>query len=113
MIFFFILFGVPLIGLLFMAFFALRAVQAVGIMVFLLLCMAIIGTVYCGLIVAGITVAVLYQVLGPDNMGWAIAIAGIVGLMTGWMLLKRIGIEVTDFSKKLAKFFNEERRSTV
>lgn len=59
----------------------------------LLVCLSLVtGVGYIALAVVGITLAVLYQVWGAANIGWAIALAGLFGLLTFLGLLRGLAV---------------------
>lgn len=59
----------------------------------LMLCLSVVaGVGFIALAIAGITLAVLHQVWGAANIGWAIALAGLFGLLTFLGLLRGLAV---------------------
>lgn len=88
-----------------------RIVQAIGLIAIFLGGVIVIGVGYIGLFVAGISAAVLFQVWGAGNAGWAIFVAGLIGLTVASLLLSAIVNEIKHFSVRLKQWL--VRRETM
>ena len=73
---------------------AARIVQAIALIVILMGGVILVAVGYIGLFVAGISAAVLFQVWGAGNAGWAIFVAGLIGLTVASLLLGAIVNEI-------------------
>jgi len=80
---------------------AARIGQAIGLIAILMGGVILVAVGYIGLFVAGISAAVLFQVWGAGNAGWAIFVAGLIGLTVASLLLGAIVNEIKCFSARL------------
>lgn len=80
---------------------AARIGQAIGLIAILMGGVILVAVGYIGLFVAGISAAVLFQVWGAGNAGWAIFVAGLIGLTVASVLLGAIANEIKRFSVRL------------
>lgn len=78
-----------------------RIVQVFGLIAVFLIGGAIVLVGYISLFVAGISAALLFQVWGAGNAGWAIFVAGLIGLTVASLLLGATFNEVKGFSVRL------------
>ncbi len=79
----------------------IRIVQVLGLIAAFIIGGAVVAVGYISLFVAGISAAVLFQVWGAGNAGWAIFVAGLVGLAVASLLLGAIVNEFKCFSGRL------------
>lgn len=80
---------------------AARIIQAISLIAIFMGGVIIVGVGYIGLFVAGISAALLFQVWGAGNAGWAIFVAGLIGLSVASLLLGAIFNEIRGFSVRL------------
>ena len=85
-----------------------KAVEIIGVFALLALGIVVVAVGYVSLIVGGICVAALYQLWGGANIGWAIAVSGLIGLATAWTLLRAIVNEIKSISVKIKSWFGYE-----
>jgi hypothetical protein len=78
-----------------------RIVQVFGLIAVFILGGAVMVVGYISLFVAGISAALLFQVWGAGNAGWAIFVAGLIGLTVASLLLGAIFNEIKGFSVRL------------
>ncbi len=72
-----------------------RLLLAVVVGVFMLLLSVIAGIGYISLAIAGIALVVLYQLWGAANIGWALAVALLIGLGSMLALFSALGHTLT------------------
>ena len=80
---------------------AARIIQAISLIAIFIGGVIIVGVGYIGFFVAGISAAMLFQVWGAENAGWAIAVAGIIGLTVASLLIGAIFNEINSFPARL------------
>lgn len=83
-----------------------KAVEIIGVFALLALGIVVVAVGYVSLIVGGICVAALYQLWGGANIGWAIAVSGLIGLATAWTLLRVVVRKVRSFAVRVKTWFN-------
>lgn len=71
-----------------------RIVQVVGLIAVLIIGSAAVAAGYISLFVACISAAMLFQAWGAGNAGWAIFVAGLIGLTVASLLLGAIVNEI-------------------
>ena len=96
-----------LLAVLFMFFIAARVVQTLSLLVIGVLASAVVGIGYISLAVAGISAAALFQLLGANNGGWCIAVAGLIGLATAWTLFMAVVKEVGSFPERFRRWLGK------
>ena len=82
-----------------------KAVEIIGVFALFALGIVVVAVGYVGLIVGGICVAALYQLWGGANIGWAIAVSGLIALATAWALFRAIVREVRCFAGRVKTWF--------
>lgn len=82
-----------------------RVVQAIGLIALLGIggVLAVVG--YVSIFIAGISLALLYQLLGSANGGLALAISGVIGIASATAMLRAILTELKGFSSRVRTFF--------
>ena len=85
-----------------------KAVEIVGVFALLALGIAVLAVGYVSLIVGAVCVAALYQLWGEANIGWAIAVSGLIGLTTAWALLRAVVNEIKRFIARIKSWFGHE-----
>ncbi len=80
---------------------AARIVQAISLIAIFVVGVIVVAVGYISLFVAGITAAVLFQVWGAGNAGWAIFVAGLTGLTVASLLLGAVVNEIKCFPGRL------------
>jgi O-antigen ligase len=83
---------------------AARIIQAVSLIAIFIGGAIVIAVGYIALFVAGISAALLFQVWGAGNAGWAIFVAGLIGLIVASLLLGASFNEIKDFSVRLKRW---------
>ena len=96
--------------ILLLLFFAVKIFEVVGFFALSILAVASIAIGYISIFIGGISLAALYQLWGEQNMGWAIAASGIIGLLTALALLKAIVNEIKSFSARFKKWFGKDNK---
>lgn len=97
-------FIVTIIGILLLGlagfFVVIRIIQMLSLIALIVVAVCLAAIIYISLAVGGITLAVLFQLLGPTYGGWIVAAAIAVALLTGWQILKAVIREVMDLPRK-------------
>lgn len=88
-----------------------RIIQTLGLFVLMLVAVCLVAIVYICLAIGGITLSVLYQLWGPDNMGWAFAAATTVALIAGWLMLKTVVREIRTAPERIRGWFGKSDAS--
>lgn len=83
---------------------AARIVQALGLLAMFILGAAVIAVGYISLFIAGVSLAGLYQVWGAENGGWAVAVAGIIGLVAAVAMFRAIVNEIKSLPERLKRW---------
>ena len=78
-----------------------KAAEIIGVFALLALGIVVVAVGYVSIIVGGICVAALYQLWGGANIGWAIAVSGLIGLATAWTLLRVVVRKVRSFAVRV------------
>ena len=84
----------------------IKTIQVVGMLTLLALGIAVVAVGCISLIMSLICIALLCQIYGVANIGWAIAVSGVVGLATAWALLRAIARKVSSFAVRVKTWFN-------
>ena len=87
----------------------IRIVQVLGLIAVFIIGGAVVAVGYISLFVAGISAALLFQVWGAGNAGWAIFVAGLIGLTVASLLLVAIVNEIKGFSARLRHRLGREK----
>lgn len=88
-----------------------RIIQTLGLVVLMLVAVCLVAIVYICLAIGGITLSVLYQLWGSDNMGWAFAAATTVALISGWLMLKTVVREIRTAPERVRGWFGRSSTS--
>ena len=83
-----------------------KAVEIIGLFALLALGIAVVAVGCVGLVVGCICVAALYQLWGGANIGWAIAVSGLMGLAAAWALFRAIAREVRNVAGRVKTWFS-------
>lgn len=96
-----IIVGVGLLAILLLLFMVVRVMQTVGLFVIFVFGAAVLAIGYVGVFIASISAAVLFQWWGADHAGWAIAVAGVIGLSVAWAMFRALLDEVRSFPARI------------
>ncbi len=88
-----------------------RILQTLGLVVLIVVAICFVAIVYISLAIGGITLSVLYQLWGSDNMGWAFAVATTVALIAGWQMLKTVVREIRTAPERIRGWFGRNNAS--
>ena len=89
----------------------IKTIEVMGVLTLLVLGISVVAVGCVSFIVGCISVAALYQLWGGANIGWVIAVSGLIVLASAWALLRAVVFEIKNVATLIKGWFGYEKPS--